>query len=204
MRRAALLAAIFLTVIAVGIASLTAAATTCDVTEFPASGTLTAERLNQRVRQTEACINGKVGNGNWNASEPLQVGNIANDQALFSQTWTIGDEDGNGTAGEVIAATNQIRQWRVYTSATVVGMSVALRCPGAGDACASASATITLQKDAATIKSFTGVTGTTPSVDFAISNAIVNTDVLNIDVAGTLTNVEFIDIAIYYNAQHQP
>lgn len=201
MKRAALLLAL---VMLPFVAFDQALAGTCDVTEYPASGTLTAERMNQRIRQTEACVNGRIGNANWASGEPLAVTNLQNQYAVFSTSWTIGDDDGDATAGEIIAATSDLRQWRVPVSATVTGMTVALRCPDAGaGSCAAASATVTLQKGAATIKSFTGLNSTTPSVDFAISNAIINTDVLNIDVSGTLTNVEFVDVTVYYKAQHQ-
>lgn len=178
-----------------------ALAGTCDITEYPASGTLTAERMNQRIRQTESCLNGRVGNANWASGEPLAVTNLQNQYAIFSTSWTIGDENGDATAGENVTIANDVRQWRVPVSATVIGMTVAARCPGT---CGTPSGTVTLQKGAATIKTFTGIAPSTPSVDFAISNAIVNTDVLNIDVGGTLTGIEFLDITIYYKAQHQP
>lgn len=199
MKRAALLLAL---AVLPFVAFDQALAGTCDVTEYPASGILTAERMNQRIRQTEACVNGRIGNGNWATGEPLAVGNLQNQYAINAVSWTIGDEDGNATAGEIIAAANEIRIWRYYTNATIVGMSVLVRCPSAGT-CAGASATVTLQKAAVTIKSFTGLSADQPYVDFAISNAITSSDSLNIDVGGTLTDVKFIDIVIYFKVQHQ-
>lgn len=177
---------------------------TCDVTEYPASGTLTAERMNQRIRQTEACVNGRIGNANWAAGEPLAVTNLQNQYAIFSTSWTIGDEDGDATAGEAVATTGDMRQWRVPISSTVIGMTVALRCR-ADPTCAgiSGSVAVTLQKATTTIKSFTGLVSTTPTVDFAINNAIVNTDVLNIDIVNGAPIVIFVDVTIYYKAQHQ-
>lgn len=197
MKRAALLLAL---AVLPFVAFDPAMAGTCDVTEYPATGTLTAERMNQRIRQTESCVNGRIGNANWASGEPLAVTNLQNQYAIFSTTWTIGDENADATAGENITVANDVRQWRVPVSATVIGMTVAARCPGT---CGTPSGTVTLQKGAATIKTFTGIAPTTPSVDFAISNAIVNTDVLNIDVGGTLTGIEFLDITVYYKAQHQ-
>lgn len=184
---------------AVLVLALPADAGTCNVTEFPSTGTLTADRLNTRIRQTEACVNGNIGNGNWNSSEKLTTANMASPNVVFSTSWTIGDENLDAVAGEIVTAENGIRNWQIPVSGTVIGMTVSLRCTAAD--CTGAAATVTLQEDANTIKSFTGLaTQKTPATDFTLSTAITNTDVLNLDIAGTLTRVEFIDITIYYKA----
>lgn len=180
---------------------------TCSVTDFPPTGTITSTNLNARFNQMENCNNGNIGNVNWNANEPLALSNLQNQNALMATSFTIADEDGDAIAGEDIASTNNIRKWRLQTTMTVVGMSVGLRCPsdvtGTPGDCAAASVTVVLQKDASTIKTFAAIATDVVQLDNAISNSATSAQIMNIDISGTFTDVDFIDVVVYYKAPHQ-
>jgi hypothetical protein len=180
---------------------------TCSITDHPASGALSAARFNERYAQIENCINGNIGNANIATAEPIALTNLQNQKAIYAVSFTIADEDGDATAGEDLAATTDVRNFRVPVSSTVIGMSIGVRCPsdvtGTPGDCAGAAVTVTLQEDANTIKTFAGVATNTVQVDFALNTSITNTDVLNIDTSGTFTDVDFIDVVIYLKASHQ-
>ena len=175
-------------------------AATCNITEHPASGILTAERLNQRIRQAETCVNGALGDANISSSEPLALSKIAQPYSTFATSWTLIDMDADGSNGEDLVAGTELVQWQVPSSSTVIGMSVRLFCEA--DACPAAAASVQLQEDANTIKSFVGVTGEAPSVDFGLNSVVANTDVLNIDIGGTLTSVDQIQVVVYFKTEH--
>lgn len=168
-------------------------ATTCTLTTFPASGILTADRINQRLSQVQTCVNGRIGNNNWNTAEPLQNTNLANPNALFSQTFTYGEAS---NAADVTAA-NNVRQWRVPISATVTAIT------GVAHGCTACVVTVTFQKDAVTIATLLLNATLTTVTNFAVGGTVLNTNDLNIDVSGTVTGVKSIDVVIYYKAQHQ-
>lgn len=200
-----MLSRLFLAIVA--LLAVPAHAGTCTITDHAAAGLITAARLNARYAQIETCVNGELGNANFASDEPLAVSKLQNPNAIFATSFTLADEDGDATAGEDIGATTNIRKWRVPVSSTVIGMSVSLRCPsdasGTPADCDAASVTLILQKDTTTIKTFTAVTGTTTQTDFAISSAVTNAQDLNLDISGTLTAVDFVDVVVYYKAQHQ-
>lgn len=50
---------------------------TCSVTNFQPTGTLNRAKLNGRFDQVEACINGNVGDTNFDSSDPLANSNLA-------------------------------------------------------------------------------------------------------------------------------
>ncbi len=198
-----------LALVLVAAVAMPAEATTCDIYEFTASGTLTAERLNQRIRQTEACINGGIGNSNWSSTDLLQNSYLASPNAIYAQSWTIGDEDADATAGEQVGPlATALRKWHVQAAGQIIGMSVALRCPDdvtgtAGDCTGSAqSVTVTLKKGASTVKSFTALADTNVHTDLALASTIATTDDLTIELGGTVTDVNFVDIVVYTKALH--
>lgn len=57
---------------------------TCTITNLPSSGTLTSSRLNALMAQVETCINGNLGDSNWDSSDKLSVSNVANDEGRFT------------------------------------------------------------------------------------------------------------------------
>lgn len=183
-----------LVVVAV-VAAPGARAGTCSVTDLPGSGTLTSSSFNARWRQIETCINGNIGNANVSASEQLAVGKLANQNAIYSQPFTLTTNDSG--AGSVVATGTDLRMWRIPVTSTVIGMSLKL------DACTGCSVTVTLQKDSTTIKTFAGIATTTTQTDFTLSNSVTNAQDLNIDVSGTMTGVKRIDVVVYEKAQHQ-
>lgn len=204
-----------ITFILVVIAADSAAASPCSIRDWLPAETITDVKLNARHAQIEACINGRIGNANLNPSEPIAVSNLANQKAVYAISWTLSDDDGDATAGENICGTGadgatsctDLFRHRVPVNSTIIGMSVALRCPsdntGTPRDCAAASVNISLQEDANTVKTFSAVATNVAQVDFALGTDITSADVLNVDVTGTFTDVDFLDIVIYLKAQHQ-
>jgi hypothetical protein len=182
-------------------------ATTCDVTEFSASGTLTAERLNQRIRQVEACMNGALGNTNLTSTDPIAVAKLATPNAILSQSFRLEDEDGDGTAGEDVGPlATTLAKWRIPVTGTVIGWSAALRCPAATDPGCNLSgqnATVTLKVNGIAVSQFTGLATTTTQTSFALSTALNNTTDITLEVSGTVTNVKFVDVVVYEKASLQ-
>lgn len=179
---------------------------TCDLTEFPATGTLTAERLNQRIRQTERCLNGNIGNSNWNTAELLDNGNLANPRALYAVSWTISDEDGDATAGGDVAAASVARQWMVpasiNTALRMEGISVYARCVGA----CTPNITVTMSRtgSGATLGATATVTADRTTVLGAASLTVNAGEETYLTVAGSnFTNVKFLDVVAYFRAYHQ-
>jgi len=193
-----------LLVVVLVVAAAQADASTCDITEYPASGTLTAERMNQRIRQTEACINGNIDNTNLSASSAISLSKLATQNAVASQSFTLFDEDADGNDGESVGPlSTTLRKWRIPFSGTVIGMTVALRCPDdvtgtPGDCTGSSqSVNVTLKAAGSAIKTFSGLATTTTQTDFALASSVSNATDLTLEVSGTVTDVNFIDVVVY-------
>jgi hypothetical protein len=163
----------------------TAHASTCDVTEFTGGQTLTAERLNQRVRQVEACLNGNVGNANWNSSEQLQVTNLANQKAFYMVSVQL-------PCGTKANAFN----FKVPAASTFKGWSVTCRD------CAAADHTLVLQLDAST-KITTNLTNSTTTATFSNADSVSTSNVVNVDTTQTVAGgCTAYDIMMAFTATH--
>lgn len=182
-----------------------AAATTCTVTDFTASGILTADRLNQRLHQITSCVNGNLGNTNVTTADPIAVAKLATPNAIYSQSFTLTDERGFGaTVGTVGPTATTIAKWRIPVSSTLIGMTIALRCP-TDSACNTLgeSATVTLKVAGVSQKAFTGVATNATQSDYTLNVSVANTSDLTLEVSGTLTAVQFIDVVVFEKAQLQ-
>ncbi len=186
-RLVAVAVAVALTVLVVGPGP--ALAGTCTLTDFTTGQTLTADRLNGRLNQTEACINGQIGNGNWNTSEKLAVTNLANPNSY--QYVTVRDVACNAGANTAI--------YRVPVASTAKGISV--RCRGCDGTSAMA---VTLQVDSTTVVAITGIAVATTQVSFGGSTAVSTTAEVNLDVSGTVGACLGLDIMIALTSPHQP
>lgn len=172
---------------------------TCDVTELPASGTLTAERFNQRYRQVEACINGHIGNANIASTEPIALTNLQNQKADYAISWRLSDELAATHGGDLAAASDTV-QWMIPVDATMVGSTMTLH------GCTGCSVTLAIQKDAVNLKQYSAIATTTLQKDFVTTGTITggaSGNVLNIDISGTFTGVKYIDVVLFVKSSHQ-
>lgn len=159
---------------------------TCSTTDLPSSGTLTASRLDSRHAQLEACINGNIGNTNWDATDPLAIGNIANDLSTFAISTQL-------ACGTVVSA----YQFRVPVSSTLMGAS--FRCRG----CTAADHDVSIQVNGSTVKTFAAIADSTTNTDFALATAVSNAVDVEIDTTQTTAgSCTAYDVVIYFTAQH--
>lgn len=180
-------------------------ASTCTTSDFSTSGILTADRLNQRFHQVAACVNGNLGNTNVTSSDPIAASKLATPNAIFSQAFTLADERGAGaTVGTVGPTATTLAKWRVPVSSTIIGWTAVLRCPtDANCNTLGESATVTLKVAGVSQAQFTSVATNATQSNFALAVSAANTNDITLEVSGTLTGVQFIDVVVFEKAQLQ-
>lgn len=169
--------------------ALPAKASVCTVTDFSASGILTAARFNDRFNQVENCFLAIP-------TFPLAVSQLSNKNAIYSQSWSVNGAD-DGVPGDGITAQVGVRQWMVPVTSTIIGVSVRL------SGCTGCSVNVTFKANGSTYKSFVGIAGGITQTDYTISTSVTNIQDMTIDIAGTFTGVKTIDMVVYLKAQHQ-
>lgn len=176
---------LFLLAAAVGWA-LPVIAGTCSVTNLPTSGYITASSMNARYDQIESCINGDIGNSNWDASEPLQNSNLASPKSVFAVSQRLACNAGTSAF-----------QFRVPVAATLTGASVRVDATGSYDY------DVVAQVAGVTRVQFTGVSSSSTQTSTGGSHSVSTAQDVEIDVtqntAGTCSGI---DVVLFFTANH--
>lgn len=180
-----ILALVSLLVLVAFVSSMPADAGTCDITEFPSTGLLTSERLNQRLRQVEGCINGNIGDEN--------ITDVAASKVSPNDNYEL-------VAVDIACATgSDVYAFKLPYEATLTGLSA--RGAGCSGSC---NLTVTLQADAVTVASASSITtASTVVTSFAGSTAASTSTVVNLDVSGTTTGCTSLNVVIGLRAELQ-
>lgn len=160
---------------------------TCSIDNLPTTGTMTASRFNSRYTQVESCINGSIGDTNWDSSDPLSVGNLENNQSTFAL----------GPIENFCNTTGTDRDpFQVPNNSTITGFLVY------ATGCTTDNFDIDLvyEDTPTTVKTLTITTSNTYS-DFALSKAVALGTDINFDVSGTVGTCSCTGF-VYLKTQH--
>lgn len=179
--------------LAIGLMSLAVLAThalasTCDITEFGTTGTLTAERLNQRVRQTETCINGRIGNSNFDSSDPLAVTKLANKNANSYVPVQLACVVGDGAF-----------QFKLPVSSTLKTLSVTCHGCTLSDA-----VNVVAAVDVTSAVGVFGINSTTPALATGGTATASSANVVNFNISGSISGCATLDVVLGVSTQLQP
>lgn len=167
--------------------ALSVGAGTLAVTDFPASGTLTASMLNARFAQVEARVNGGLGDANISSSEPLSLAKIQNDYSRFCTSEVL-------TCSATVANAFVTR-----VPATGYITSAYVSCHG----CSGADIDLLVQVDSTTVATFTGIANTTTQTSTGLTGAVASTNDVNVDITvNTVGSCTGLDVTICYALPH--
>lgn len=164
-----------------------ALATTCTVTNFPTTGTLTASRLNARFNQVESCINGNIDDTNIGTSAAIGITKIANDLARSPVTVQL-----DCSATQTGAFMTRIPADGRLTDAYV-------RCVQ----CSGNDIDVDIQVNAATQISFTGIAGSSLQTDLGNNIIVGSTQDVEVDITVTSAPATcWLDVTLWFTIQH--
>lgn len=172
-----------------------ARAGTCAVDNLPTTGTMTASRFNSRFTQVESCVNGNIGDANWDSSDPLSVTNVENNQSTFAVPFYFG----------INSTQTDVRPFRVPGNSTITGLTL-VSADGSTQACntgsASTDVSLVYEDSPTTVKTFT-VTGEGGQTDFTLNKAVASTTDIDFDVTVNAGTPDCnVTVVVYLKTQH--
>lgn len=173
--------------LAVLLAASEASAVVCDVAEFPASGTLTAERLNQRIRQLESCVNRAsssasvfIGTGSLTDAVDLATLEVNGILPVANLPTTVYLTDGTRViTGSIIMEGATANDFEVFLAA----------------ADPTADVTLTFPAVTATICTTAGCTFTGPVSFAGTTTTFAANDIADAEVVDTITAINYAPLA---------
>ena len=180
------IAIVALVAAAVMLGSFAALANTCNITDYPSSGTLTRAMLNGRLAQIESCINGGIDHGNLDSDTSIPVGYIANDTALAPVSIQL------ACGTKTSAFSLQLPKAGTLTDAFA-------RCRD----CSAADHDIDIQVNGTTRISFTGISDSTMQSDTDNTYSVSTGHDVEVDTTQTTAgSCSAYDVTLWFEIQH--
>lgn len=181
---------VFLTAVLLHASLQPATAGTCSIDNLPTTGTMTASKFNSRWTQVEGCVNGNIGDANWDSSDPLSVGNVENNQSVYTVGPILFDAE---------STTPNNDPFQVAVNSTITGWM--MRCA----TCAGGSIDVDIDlvyEDTPTIVDTVNFTAATTFTDFTLSKAVTSGTDINFDVTANAGTCSTCSAIVYLKTQH--
>lgn len=162
-------------------------ADTCNVTNLPTSGTLTAARINARFTQVESCVNGNLDEANLQSSSAIENSKLAapNNYIVVTTQLACGDK-------------TSAYQFRLPQAATLDYATFRCRDCSAPD-----DHTIDIQINGSTVSTFANITGSTTQENSSIASAASTGQDIEIDTTETTAgSCTAYDVTMFFTTAH--